>query len=92
MLYAIFILKTQNGNILLGKDVDYIKLGRKQRSGSVFSERLNHFEKDFFYKKNRSIIITISQACLFAGKSNLVQKGTAVVFDKMQIYYNQLLF
>ena len=52
MLHAIFILKTQNGNILLGKDVDCIKLGRKQRSGSVFSERLienlNQFEKDFF--------------------------------------------
>ena len=81
MLHSIFLLKTQNGNILLGKDVDCIKLGRKQRSGSVFSERLienlNHFEKDFF------ISIIISQTCLFAGTSNLVQKGTIVVFDKM---------
>ena len=80
MLHSIFILKTQNGNILLGKDVDCIKLGRKQRSGSVFSERLvenlNHFENDFF------LLVFLWQTCLFAGKSILVQKGTVVVFDK----------
>ena len=83
MLHSIFILKTQNGNILLGKGVDCVKLGRKQRSGSVFSERLieNHFEK----KKKLFLLVILWQKCLFAGKSVLMQKGTVVVFDKIKI-------
>ena len=82
MLHAIFILKTQNGNILLGKDVDCIKLGRKQRSGSVFSERLI---ENLIHFGNHLLSL------LFLGKSNLGQKGTVVVFDKIQIYVLQLI-
>ena len=47
---------------------------------------LEPFWKYFF------ILIIFSQTYLFTGKSNLALKGTVVVFDKKQIYYNQLLF